>query len=127
MTRFLSICLGGALGTGARYLVSIWMVRWAGTDFPWGILAINLVGSFLLSLILVVALATDALSPTLRMTLTIGVMGGFTTYFTFNQDTLTYFQQGDWRLGFANLGATVLGCLAAGWLGFAVGRGLTAA
>ena len=126
MTRFLAICLGGALGTGARYLVTLWMARWAGTAFPWATLAINAVGSFLVSLILVVALATEALSPTSRMTLTIGVMGGFTTYSTFNHDTLNYFQQGDWRLGLANLVATVLGCLASGWLGFAVGRALTA-
>ena len=53
------------------------------------------------------------LSPTLRLALTTGVMGGFTTYSTFNYETLRYFQESSWLLGFANLGATVLACLAA--------------
>ena len=124
MTRFLSICLGGAVGTGARYLLSLWMLRVAGGGFPWGTLTINLLGSFLLSLILAFSLGSDLLSPTLRMALTTGVLGGFTTYSTFNHETLQYFQLESWGLGFAYLGLTVLGCLAAGGLGFLLGRSL---
>jgi CrcB protein len=119
--RFLWICLGGALGTGARYLLSGWLLRAAGPGFPWGTLAVNVLGSFLLGLIVQVALATD-LAPTLRLTLTTGVMGGFTTYSTFNQETLQYLQRSDWLLGFANLAVTVVTCLIAGALGFFAGR-----
>lgn len=122
MARFLFICLGGAAGTGARYLLSGWLLRLAGPSFPWGTLAVNVLGSFLLGAIMEVAVATDLLSPTLRLALTTGVMGGFTTYSTFNYETLQSFQQGDWLLGCANLAVTVVLCLAAGGLGIVAGR-----
>jgi fluoride exporter len=125
MTRFLWICLGGAAGTGARYLLSGWLLRVAGPGFPWGTLAVNVLGSFLLGLIMHVALATDLFSPTLRLALTTGVMGGFTTYSTFNYETLQYLQGNDWLLGLANLAITVVVCLAAGGLGLFTGRLLT--
>lgn len=122
MARFLWVCLGGAAGTGARYLLSGWLLRAAGPGFPWGTLAANVVGSFLLGAIMQVALATQLLSPTLRVALTTGLLGGFTTYSTFNYETLQYFQQNDWLLGSLNLGATVLSCLLAGVLGILTGR-----
>lgn len=122
MARFLWICLGGAVGTGARYLLSGWLARTAGIGFPWGTLAVNVIGSFLLGLIMQIALGTDLLSPTLRLTLTTGVMGGFTTYSTFNYETLQYLQQNDWLMGFLNLSVTVIACLAAGSLGLVAGR-----
>lgn len=122
MTRFLWICLGGAAGTGARYLLSGWLARTAGPGFPWGTLAVNVLGSFLLGLIMQVALATETFPPTLRLALTTGVMGGFTTYSTFNYETLQYFQQDEWLLGLANLGVTVAACLIAGVLGLFAGR-----
>ena len=122
MARFLWICLGGAAGTGARYLMSVWLLRAAGPGFPWGTLAVNVIGSFLLGLIMQVALATDLLAPTLRLTLTTGVMGGFTTYSTFNYETLQYLLRNDWRLAALNLAVTVVVCLVAGSLGLVAGR-----
>jgi fluoride exporter len=126
MARFLWICLGGAAGTGARYLLSGWLLRVAGPGFPWGTLAVNVLGSFLLGLLMQVALTTDLLSPTARLALGTGVLGGFTTYSTFNYETLQFFQRDEWLLGFANLGGTVVACLAAGALGVLAGRFLTA-
>jgi CrcB protein len=122
MERFLWICLGGAAGTGARYLVTLGMLRVAGPGFPWGTLAVNVAGSFLLGLIMQVALTTGLIPPILRLGLTTGVMGGFTTYSTFNYETLLYLQRSEWLLAFANLAATVLLCLAAGALGLVAGR-----
>jgi fluoride exporter len=122
VTRFLCICLGGALGTGARYLLSGWLARAAGPGFPWGTLAVNVLGSFLLGAIMHVALTTELIAPTLRLVLTTGVMGGFTTYSTFNYETLRFFEEGAWLIGLANLGATVAACLAAGTLGLLSGR-----
>jgi CrcB protein len=122
MARFLWICLGGALGTGARYLLSGWVLRTAGPGFPYGTLAVNVIGSFLLGLIMQVSLTTDLISPALRLTLTTGVMGGFTTYSTFNYETLQFLQEGSWLFGCMNLGITVVACLAAGLLGVALGR-----
>ena len=73
-------------------------------------------------MILHVALAVEGFNPTLRLTLTTGLMGGFTTYSTFNYETLRYFEEGATGLGFLNLGGTVITCLAAGWLGLLAGR-----
>jgi fluoride exporter len=124
MARFLWICLGGAAGTGARYLLSGWMLRALGPGFPYGTLVVNTLGCFLLGLIMQVALATPAFPPTLRFALTTGVLGGFTTYSTFNYETLQLAREGSWFLSLANLGFTVIAGLAAGLLGLAVGRTL---
>jgi CrcB protein len=124
MSRFLWICAGGAAGTGARYLLSGWALAALGPSFPYGTLAVNLIGSFCVGLLMQVGIATPLLSPTARLTLTTGVMGGFTTYSTFNYETIRYAQDGSWVLALANIGATLAGCLAAGLLGVAAGRGL---
>jgi CrcB protein len=122
MARLLWICLGGAAGTGARYLLAGWLGRMAGPSFPWGTLAVNVLGSFLLGLLMQIAIATDLLSPTLRLTLATGVLGGFTTYSSFNYETLQYLQQNDWLMGSLNVAVTVVACLAAGALGLVAGR-----
>jgi CrcB protein len=122
MARFLWICLGGAAGTGARYLLSGWLLRAAGPGFPWGTLAVNVVGSFLLGLIMQVSLTTGLISPALRLALTTGVMGGFTTYSTFNYETLQYLQQNEWLAALTNVAVTLLVCLAAGALGVLGGK-----
>ena len=122
MTRFFWICLGGAAGTGARYLLSGWVLAALGPAFPYGTLAVNTVGSFLLGAIMHVALTTRLLAPTLRLALTAGVLGGFTTYSTFNYETLESLRAGAWTIGIANVAATVVGCLAAGAAGLALAR-----
>jgi CrcB protein len=122
MVRFFWICLGGAIGTGARYLLSGWLLRVAGPGFPWGTLAVNIVGSFLLGLLMHVSLTSELLPPTVRLVLTAGVVGGFTTYSTFNYETLRLFQEDALLLGFLNFGTTVVGCLLAGMLGLLSGR-----
>lgn len=122
MARFLWICLAGAAGTGARYLMSTWLSRVAGPAFPWGTLAVNLLGSFLLGVVMEAGLAAGALPPALRLTLATGLLGGFTTYSSFNYETLQYLRSDSWLLASANVGATVLGCLAAGILGIWAGR-----
>jgi CrcB protein len=122
MTHFLLVCLGGAAGTGARYLLDGLVQRLTEPSFPFGTLAVNLLGSFLLVLLMHVATATDAVSPTLRLTLATGVLGGFTTYSTFNYETIRSLEEGAWRLASLNVALTLCGCLAAGFLGLAVGR-----
>lgn len=127
MERFLWICLAGAVGTGARYLLGGWILRLTGPAFPWGTLAVNVLGSFLLGAILHAALTVEGFNPTLRLALTTGLMGGFTTYSTFNYETLRYFEEGALWLGGLNLGGTVVSCLVAGRLGVLAGRWLVGA
>lgn len=110
------------MGTGARYLVSGWALELLGTGFPYGTLAVNTIGSFLIALLMQAGIATPLLSPTLRLTLTTGVLGGFTTYSAFNYETMRYFQDGSWQLAAANVAVTLSSCLAAGFAGLAAGR-----
>jgi CrcB protein len=122
MGRVLWISLGGAVGTAARYLLSGWLLRALGPAFPYGTLAVNVLGSFLLGAIMHVGLNTVLVSPGVRLVLATGVMGGFTTYSTFNYETLQYLQEGAWGLAGLNLSATVVTCLVAGALGVAAAR-----
>lgn len=122
MSRLLLISLGGAVGTALRYLVALSTPRLLGTSFPYGTLTVNVVGSFLLGAIMHVGLTTSLMTPTIRLVLATGVMGGFTTYSTFNYETLEYMREGALGLAALNLAATLLLCLLAGTLGLALGR-----
>ncbi|BDG08122.1 CrcB family protein [Anaeromyxobacter paludicola] len=127
MIRFLLVCAAGAAGTGARYLVSLGAARWLGTRFPFGTLTVNVAGSFLLAVITVLGLEAGALSPDVRVVLAVGVMGGFTTYSSFNQETLGFLQRGALLQALAYLGLTATSCLVAGVLGTALARWATGA
>jgi CrcB protein len=124
MMRLLYVCLGGAFGSGARYLVSGWMLAALGPGFPYGTLTVNVVGSFVLAALMHVGTTTTLVSPTVRLTLATGVLGGFTTYSTFSYETFRYLQEGAWALAAANVGATVIGCLAGCAAGFVAARSL---
>lgn len=125
MTRFLMVCLGGAFGTGARYLFGGWAQRALGTGFPYGTLIINMLGSFLLAVIMVLSLEVGLIPANARVVLATGVMGGFTTYSTFNYETLKLLQTGSVAIGALNVAGTVVGCLVAGVLGLVVAKALT--
>ncbi len=125
MGRFLLICLGGALGTGARFLISTGVARAFGPQFPRGTILINVTGSFLIALVLELSLRTGALSPGMRLFLTTGVMGGYTTYSSFNYETLRLAEDGTPGLAALNLLLTVVGCLLAGVLGLLAARALS--
>lgn len=118
------ICLGGAVGSGARHLLSDWVLRLAGPSFPFGTLAVNLIGSLLLGLVMSVGLESDLLSPALRLALTTGVLGGFTTYSTFSYETIRLLHEGAWGVAALNVALTVTTCLAASFAGLAAGRWL---
>ena len=124
MERLLWICLAGAVGTGTRYLVSTWAARTLGVGFPWGTLIVNVAGCFLIAVVMHLALHSAAMSPTLRLTLTSGFMGGLTTYSSFNYETTKLFQDGARTVALANFGVTVIGCFLAGLVGLVVARSL---
>lgn len=121
MKSFLAVCLGGALGTGARFLVVAGSARWPGAAFPFGTLAVNVVGSFLLGALAELALR-GAVSQELRVVLATGVLGGFTTYSSFNQDLLAGLDRGAWAWSLGYGFATLAGCLLAGAAGMWLGR-----
>jgi fluoride exporter len=120
--RFLFICLGGAIGTGLRYLTSSVAVRWLGVDFPYGTLIVNVVGSFLIGLIQQVGATSLLIPETTRLFLTVGIMGGLTTYSSFSYETLRLAQIGAWGQAWINVLVTTAVCLGVCFLGIVVGR-----
>lgn len=117
MSKLLLVCAGGAIGSGARYLVGSWAVATVGPGFPWGTLAVNLSGSFFISAVMYLGLEVGTIGPDLRIFLAVGVLGGFTTYSSFNHETLALAQRGQWGLASAYVAATVLGAWVAGLAG----------
>jgi CrcB protein len=113
MAQFLWVCLGGALGTGARYLLSGWMLKAFGPSFPYGTLAVNVIGSFLIAVVLYASSESAAISPALRVVLATGVLGGFTTYSALSLETLGFAQNGAWGAATLYVLATLFGCLLA--------------
>lgn len=122
MTRFLWVCLGSAVGGGARYLLSSWLTERWGSQLPLGTLAVNVLGSFLIGGLMYAGVEAALLSGTVLLALTTGVMGGFTTYSTFSYQTLKALQDGHWAVALANVALTLFGCLLACWLGWYAAR-----
>jgi CrcB protein len=126
LQRFLLVCLAGGAGSGARYLVVTGLARVAGATFPYGTLTVNLVGSLLLGAIMELSLSVAVIGPDARVVLAAGVMGGFTTYSSFNYETLAAVQRGAFGLAAGYVALTVVGCLAAGAVGVVAARALGA-
>ena len=122
MTRVALVFLGGGLGSVTRYLTGMWVAQIAGSGFPYGTIAINALGSFCISIVMYLGLTAGAITPDLRIFLATGIMGGFTTYSSFNYESLALFQQGAWLLGALNILVTVFVCLAAGTAGLLLSR-----
>ena len=120
MGRFILICIGGAAGTGIRYLVGLLAISWLGAEFPFGTLAVNLAGAFLIGLIQ--QLAASVIPETTRLFLVVGVMGGMTTYSAFTYETLRLMTLAEWGKAWTNVVVTTGLCLALCWLGMAAGR-----
>ncbi|HRO14981.1 MAG TPA: fluoride efflux transporter CrcB [Paracoccus sp. (in: a-proteobacteria)] len=123
MNPFLQVALGGSLGAVARYAVTRAAGRVFGHGFPVGTLAVNILGSFLMGLLVVLlAHRGNAWAP-LLMT---GVLGGFTTFSAFSLDTMTLWMRGSQGIAAAYVAASVGLSLAGMAAGLAVGRGIAA-
>jgi len=120
--RFLIVCGAGALGCGARYLVGLWAAERFGAKFPYGTLIVNIVGSFLIALVMELSIRIADFSPNLRLALTTGFLGGLTTYSAFNLETTQLAFTGQTLRALANVLLTIVACLAAGLLGLVVAR-----
>lgn len=116
MERFFWICLAGAAGTGARYLIALWTAQRFGSAFPYGTLIVNLVGCFAIAAVMHAALLLSW-SPTVRSAIAIGFIGGLTTYSSFNYETTRLLEEGAIEAAALNATATIAGAFVAGWLG----------
>jgi CrcB protein len=110
---FAAVAAGGAIGSMLRYAVAIVMVERLGPGFPWHTALINVAGSFCIGLIAAYAQSSTGLSPYVGAFLTIGVLGGFTTFSTFSFDTVTLLSESPALAVAYCAGSVVLGVLAA--------------
>lgn len=120
--KLLSVSMGGALGTAARYLATIAFARWLGPSFPYGTLFVNVVGSFVLSFVMQLIVSGTAVSPNLQLALTVGFTGGFTTYSAFNHQLQELFEAGAWAKGAIYVLLTLVASFVAGLMGLALAR-----
>ncbi|HTO10342.1 MAG TPA: fluoride efflux transporter CrcB [Candidatus Binatia bacterium] len=126
MGRVLLVAAGGALGSALRYVVATAALTWLGPSFPWGTLAVNLVGAFLIGLVQQLATEALVLGEETRLFLTTGVMGGLTTYSAFSYETVRLFEAGAAAQAWLNLIVTTAACLGLCFLGLTAGRVLLA-
>ncbi|MBW4980929.1 fluoride efflux transporter CrcB [Mameliella sp. CS4] len=120
MTPLLQVALGGALGASARYMTGIATARLLGKGFPWGTLTVNIVGSFLMG-VLVVALLHLSANRYAPLLMT-GVLGGFTTFSAFSLDAITLYERGQGALAAAYVAGSVILSLAALFAGLTLAR-----
>lgn len=122
MTMFLYAALGGAIGAAARYGVNITTPKLVGHGFPWGTMIVNVAGSFIMgALIAAMALAWNA-SQEMRVFLTTGILGGFTTFSAFSLDFATLYERKEYGLAFAYAGGSVVLSLLAVFAGLYLAR-----
>lgn len=112
------VALGGALGSVARYLLGTWIQSASrSVDFPYGTLTVNLIGCFVIGFLSQLAEARGAFTPETRALVFIGVLGGFTTFSSFGNDTMNLLRDGATFNALVNVGANVILGLALVWLG----------
>jgi len=118
----LTVFAGGGFGAVARYLLSGLVQRAAGVDFPFGTLAVNIIGSLLIGLLIGLSERYLIITTQVRLFLAVGALGGFTTYSTFSYETIRLLEQSGLSTAFFNIAGTVAGCLLGAWMGLQLGK-----
>jgi CrcB protein len=124
MEKYFILGLGAVAGAFCRYWLGLWAEDQLGTHFAYGVLFINLIGSFILGLFLAMHLDRGFFTPNARFFVAVGWCASFTTYSTFSWDTFRYIQEGNWKLAALNTSLTLVGCLIATWAGVMVAKSL---
>ncbi len=120
--QMIAVAIGGAFGALLRFLTVGFINQFAGNSFPWGTMTVNVVGSFLIGFLSIVALEVMAWSPEWRSLIFAGFLGGLTTFSSFSLETFLLLSNGQLgRAGF-NVLANVLLCLSATWLGILLAK-----
>jgi CrcB protein len=118
----LLVFLGGGLGSVLRYSLSLLCVRYWGTAFPYGTLLVNLTGCFIIGLCFTLSSETTLISPSTRLFIMTGMLGGLTTFSSYSLESMNLALQGDWFYAAANLLLNNVGGLLLALLGIWLGR-----
>ena len=121
MSPLLYVMVGGAVGSGARYLTGRAMLSLLGPGYPFGTLAVNLIGGLLMGVLVGVLAKTNA-DETWRLLLGVGVLGGFTTFSAFSLDVVTMIERGAVGVAFGYVLVSVIGSVAALFAGLSAVR-----
>ncbi len=113
---------GGAVGSGARFLTGRATLAWFGPSYPWGTLAVNLIGGFLMGALVGTLARTSVPGENWRLLLAVGVLGGFTTFSAFSLDTVVMLQRGDLGMAALYVLASVIGSIVALFVGLSLIR-----
>ena len=114
----LYVALGGAIGSVSRYLVGTWaQTASQSIDFPYGTLTVNLIGCFIIGFLSQLVESRGVFTPETRALVLIGVLGGFTTFSSFGNDSINLLRDGKTLNALANVGANVIFGLMLVWLG----------
>ena len=129
MQSLLLVFIGGGLGAACRYFSTTHIGALFGTYFPFGTLFVNTLGSLLMgfimgSLVFLMEKTGFTLAEPVRLLLTVGFLGGFTTFSTYNMELLTFVRTGDLFPALAYFSFNVIGGFVCCWLGFATGNAL---
>ena len=124
MLTVVAIAIFGAAGCLARYFISIWVHDSLGRAFPYGTLLVNILGAFLIGFVMEFAIRSTHLSPNLRTGITIGFLGGLTTFSTFSYETFRLLEDGKFMVATANALVSVVVCLIFTFLGIMTVRAL---
>jgi len=122
VNQVLAIAAGGAAGSVLRFWMSTWVHSFAGRSFPYGTLAVNVIGCLLMGLLFVLLVERMSGSALWRAALLIGVLGGFTTFSSFSIETFNLLEQGDYLKAGVNALSSLVLCLGATWAGVILGR-----
>jgi fluoride exporter len=122
MNAILLVASGGAIGSVARYLVGVGMARAFGVAFPYGTLAVNVIGGFLMGLFIELLARRFEGSPELRLFVAIGILGGFTTFSSFSLDVAVLWERGELGIALFYMLASVILSIGALFLGLWLAR-----
>jgi len=117
-----SVAIGGAAGAVMRWLVASGVQKMAGGAFPWGTFAVNALGSFLLGFLFVWLIERSTASELVRLAVTVGFLGAFTTFSTYSLESVRLLQEGAFSLAFVNIIGQVMICLLLTWVGVQLAR-----
>ncbi|PLX22931.1 MAG: fluoride efflux transporter CrcB [Ignavibacteria bacterium] len=118
----LAVAAGGGIGAGFRYLFSGAVYSWTGEDFPYGTLVVNVVGSLILGFLVQIAETKAGPGPLLKVFLTVGLCGGFTTFSTFSVETWRLMADGSYISAGLNAAGSVVLCLIGVYAGILLAR-----
>jgi len=124
MLKTIFVALAGMLGTLLRYWLSGFVARQYGETFPWGTMAVNLIGCFLAGAVFYLTQERFLVSPVLRTIILIGFLGGFTTFSSYGLQTFTLLRDGEFGLALLNIGASNVFGLFMVWTGYVACKAL---